>query len=335
MQKIKIKHPDRQVSADATQEIGRVGVVGLGLTGRGITACLLAKGFAVTACDRSPRRWEDARSHVKTALGELDRRGLLAHSATKRWQERFQTVRDPAGMAGCGFVIESVDEDLQIKQQVFDRLEPALDPAAVIASNTSSIPITLLQKGRANPERFIGMHWGEPAEIMRYLEIIPGKFTSPKTVRRTRRLGELCGKRPTVLQRDIRGFISNRLMYAMFREAFYLLESGVAGMETIDDSFRNDIGWWAALAGPFRWMDLTGVPAYASVMEGLLPKLANTRSVPRTMKETVRSGARGISNRRGFYRYTRKSAEEWQRAWTDFTYEMRGLVEKYENRLHC
>ena len=323
------------MKAKAGHEIGRVGVVGLGLMGRGIATCLLAKGFAVTGCDQSVRCWKDARSHVKTALGELDRRGLLAHAGTNGWQARFKTVRDPAEMGECSFVIESVDEDLPLKQQVFDRLEPVLGPAAVIASNTSSIPITLLQKGRANPERLIGMHWGEPAEVMRYLEIIPGKFTSPKTVRQTRRLGELCGKCPTVLQRDIRGFISNRLMYAVFREAFYLLESGVADMETIDNSFRNDIGWWAALAGPFRWMDLTGIPAYAAVMDGLLPKLANTRTVPRTMKETVSSGARGVSNRRGFYRYTKESAAEWQRAWTDFTYEIRGLVEKYESRLGC
>ncbi len=325
----------KAMTSDTRQEIGRIGVVGLGLMGRGIAACLLARGFAVTGCDRSPRRRADARSHVKTVLAGLARRGSLARSENRGWQARFQTVRDPAEMGACGFVIESVDEDLRLKQQVFGRLEPALDPAAVIASNTSSIPITLLQKGRANPERLIGMHWGEPAEIMRYLEIIPGKHTSPRTVRRTRRLGELCGKRPTVLQRDIRGFISNRLMYAMMREAFYLLESGVADMQTIDDSFRNDIGWWAALAGPFRWMDLTGIPAYAAVMEGLLPQLANTKSVPRAMRETVSSGARGVSNRRGFYRYTRKSAGEWDRAWTDFTYEMRALVEKYENRLHC
>jgi 3-hydroxybutyryl-CoA dehydrogenase len=327
MPQVEGKHPDKDT-------LGRVGVVGLGLMGRGIATCLLAKGFAVTGCDRSVRRGEDTRSHVKTALAELGRRGLLA-AGTNGWQKRFRTVKNPAELAGCSFVIESVDEDLPRKQQVFERLEAVLDPGAVIASNTSSIPITLLQKGRTNPERLIGMHWGEPAEIMRYLEIIPGKLTSANTVRRTRRLGELCGKCPTVLLRDIRGFISNRLMYAMFREAFYLLESGVADMETIDNSFRNDIGWWAALAGPFRWMDLTGIPAYAAVMEGLLPKLANTRTVPPTMRQKVRSGARGVSNRRGFYSYTPGSAEEWPRAWTDFTYEMRSLVEKYENRLQC
>jgi 3-hydroxybutyryl-CoA dehydrogenase len=323
------------MKTDAKQEIGTVGVVGLGLTGRGIAACLLANGFAVTACDRAPRRRADARAHIKSVLDELQRRGLPAGAAADGWQARFQTVRDPAEMGACGFAIEAVDENLRLKQQVFGRLEAALDAAAVIASNTSSIPITLLQRGRAHPERIIGMHWGEPAEIMRYLEIIPGVHTSAQTVRRTRRLGELCGKRPTVLQRDIRGFISNRLMYAMMREAFYLLESGVADLETIDDSFRNDIGWWAGLAGPFRWMDLTGIPAYAAVMKGLFPKLANSRSVPRAMREMVRGGARGISNRRGFYRYTRAGAAEWQRAWTDFTYEMRSLVEKYEGRLHC
>src|ERR1051326_3240559 len=152
-------------------------------------------------------------------------------------------------------------------------------PDAIIASNLSSRPISSLQKARRHPERFVGMHWGEPAEIMRYLEIIPGNRTSPEAIRLTRRLGEACGKEPSALNVDIRGFVSNRMMYAMMREAFYLVESGVADLETVDRSFRNDIGWWATIAGPFRWMDLTGIPAYATVAEGLFPKLCNAKSV--------------------------------------------------------
>jgi len=177
------------------------------------------------------------------------------------------------------------------------------------------------------------MHWAEPAEITRYLEIIRGARTSDRTVRLTRVLGEVCGKEPSVLNFDIRGFISNRLMYAMIREAFHLVETGVADLATVDRSFRNDIGWWAALAGPFRWMDLTGIPLYGTVMESLFPELCNTDSVPKLMKEIVDGGAQGISNRKGFYKYTRDSAEEWEKVWLDFTHDVRKLTEKYEKRV--
>jgi 3-hydroxybutyryl-CoA dehydrogenase len=168
---------------------------------------------------------------------------------------------------------------------------------------------------------------------MRYLEIIPGSQTSAETIQLTRRLGEACGKEPSALNIDIRGFVSNRMMYAMMREAFYLVESGVADLETVDRSFRNDIGWWATIAGPFRWMDLTGIPAYATVAKGLFPKLCNARSVSKVIGEVVARGANGISNANGFYRYSRAGAGKWQRAWVDFTYDVAALVRKYERRV--
>jgi 3-hydroxybutyryl-CoA dehydrogenase len=236
-------------------------------------------------------------------------------------------------LAPCGFVVETVKEDLKLKQELYARLEDILPAGAVIASNTSSIPITLLQQGRQRPERFVGMHWGEPVQVMRYLEIIPGRQTAPRAVRLARELGEACGKEPTVLKVDIRGFLSNRMMYAMMREAFHLVEQGIASLEDVDRSFRNDMGWWATIAGPFRWMDLTGIPAYAAVMDGLLPELSNSTEVPALMKKVAASGAQGISNQKGFYKYDRQRARNWEKAWVDFTYDVRKLVEKYEKRV--
>jgi 3-hydroxybutyryl-CoA dehydrogenase len=123
------------------------------------------------------------------------------------------------------------------------------------------------------------------------------------------------------------------MMYAMMREAFHLVERGVASLEDVDRSFRNDIGWWATIAGPFRWMDLTGIPAYAAVMEGLLPELCNTTEVPALMKQMLARGAQGVANRKGFYRYDAESARKWEQAWVEFTYDLRALVEKHNRRI--
>ena len=315
------------------QQTGPVGLAGLGLLGRGIATCLLSNGFEVVAYNRTARRGKEAVAHIGEALEEMVRRKILPRTRIRNWQARFKLVRNVEELQPCGFVIESVKEELPLKQDIFNRLESAIAPSAVIASNTSSIPITVLQKGRKHPERLIGMHWGEPAEITRYLEIVPGRHTSNEARRLTMRMGELCGKEPSLLNYDIRGFISNRMMYAMLREACYLVEAGVADLETIDRSFRNDMGWWGTIAGPFRWMDLTGIPAYATVAEGLFPELANTKKLPKMMKDIVATGALGISNTKGFYKYNRATAAKWKRAWVDFTYDLRTLVEKHEKRV--
>jgi 3-hydroxybutyryl-CoA dehydrogenase len=309
-----------------------IGLIGLGLTGRGIASCLLAQGFQVVAYSRSEETRQGSLRRIDRALRELVKRGIVPATRVRGWRERFRLVASLGELAPCRFLIESVKEDYALKRTIFEDLEHIVAPDAVIASNTSSIPISVLQAGLEHPERLIGMHWGEPAQILRYLEIIPGRRTSRRTMQRTRRLAATCGKEPTVLNEDIRGFLSNRMMYAMIREAFHLVEAGIADIETVDRSFRNDIGWWSLLAGPFRWMDLTGIPAYALVMEELLPELSTSRQVPELMRSLVASGAKGISNARGFYRYNPRSARQWEKRWVDFTYDIRKLADKYAVR---
>jgi len=321
------------VNETSGNDTAPVGLIGLGLMGQGIASCLLAYGFRVIGYNRTASRAKASIGHIARVLQEMRRRGLISARAIHDWRERYRLVATLEELSPCGFVVESVKEDLELKRTIYEELEAAVRPAAIISSNTSSIPITILQQSRRHPERFIGMHWGEPVQVMRYLEIIPGKQTSRRAVRLARKLGEACGKEPTVLKEDIRGFLSNRMMYAMLREAFYLVEQGVASLADVDRSFRNDMGWWATIAGPFRWMDLTGIPAYQAVMEGLLPELNNSTEVPKLMREVIASGALGISNQKGFYKYNKASARNWEKAWVDFTYDVRKLVEKYEKRV--
>jgi 3-hydroxybutyryl-CoA dehydrogenase len=310
-----------------------IGLVGLGLMGRGIAACLIAHGFKVCAYNRTHERVHQARAHIGTALRDLVRRGIIPQSRLRNWDSRFSFVRTPHELAHCPFIIESLREELKLKSHIFDQLENVAAPEAVIASNTSSLPVTLLQKGRKHPERFIVMHWAEPAWITRFMEIVRNKATSECTVELTREVARACDKEPSVLNFDIRGFLTNRMMYAFIREACYLVDSGVASVEDIDRSFRNDVGWWSAIAGPFRWMDLTGIHSYGQVMEGLLPELTNRRTLPRIMKKMMKNGAQGIANQNGFYPYTQRSAKAWEKAWVEFTFDLRKLVKQHERRL--
>lgn len=304
-----------------------IGVVGLGLLGRDIVTCLAAHGHRVVAVDAAAEARDPLAAHVEAGLAELRSHGYAV--AEGPVADRLAVGATVADLAGAGIVIESITEDLEKKQALFDEIESVVAEEAVIASNTSAIPITLIQQRRRRPERFVGMHWGEPAHVLRFLEIIRGEATCDEAFDTIVELAKRLGKEPSLVKRDIRGFVTNRLMYAMIREALHLLESGVADVETIDRSFRNDMGWWATFAGPFRWMDLTGLPAYAAVMRDLLPELSCQKSVPQTMRRLVESGARGVFNGRGFYQYSPEEAAELQRKWVEFSWEIRRLAEEY------
>jgi 3-hydroxybutyryl-CoA dehydrogenase len=306
-----------------------IGIAGMGFLGRGIATSLLAHGFRVIAYDPSEAARQAARKHIADDIYDLVRRGGFPAGLVDQWPQRYTEARDYDAFAACDFVIESVVEDLVIKESVFDQLEAVVGPSVPIASNTSALPITLLQRNRKNPSRFVGSHWCSPVHLTRFLEVIRGEQTDDATVEAAVALGRACGKDPSLVRKDVEGFIINRIGYAIYREALHLLETGVADVETIDRAFINVIGLYANIAGPFRWMDLTGLPAYAAVMKRLFPQLSNASEVPRTMRELVESGATGIGNGRGFYRYTPQEAERWQELLIDHVWKVREMNETY------
>jgi 3-hydroxybutyryl-CoA dehydrogenase len=177
----------------------------------------------------------------------------------------------------------------------------------------------------------VGIHWDEPAHVTRFMEIIAGEKTAKCVADRLMTLAVQWGKEPSLLRRDVRGFITNRISYAMFREACFLVDSGIATCEDVDRSLRNDVGWWMPFAGPFRYMDLMGVEAYYRVMKDLLPELSTSPEVPAVMRRVVESGGRGISNSKGFYSYTPEEAARWEKLFLKFNYEIRQLATKYPN----
>lgn len=306
-----------------------VGIVGLGLLGRGIAACLLSRGMRVVGFAADAASFEQARGHIGRAVGELVDRGGFPAALREGWRRDYAEAASLADFAGCDFVIESVFENPATKQSVFDALESILPPATPIASNTSALPISLLQQPRRHPARFVGMHWAEPCHLTRFLEIVRGDQTDDATIEATLALGRAAGKEPSLVRKDVAGFIVNRLGYAMYREAFWLLENGVADVETIDTAFRNALSVWANVAGPFRWMDLTGIPAYAAVMERLWPELSCATEVPARMRELVAGGAKGISNGRGFYDYTPEQAKQWEERLTENVWRVRKLQAEF------
>jgi 3-hydroxybutyryl-CoA dehydrogenase len=305
-----------------------VGVVGLGLMGNSIMACLLAAGHPVVGVTRSLARRRNTRRHLQSLLREMKREKLL-RADPAQVVKNLHLTESFADLGECQLVIETVLEDLPAKYEVFRKVESAVPPETIVGSNTSAIPATTLQKGAARPERFMGIHWGEPAHVTRFMEIICGEQTDLRFVERARALAQGWGKEPSIVRRDIRGFLTNRCMYALMREAFYLVESGYATIEDVDRSLRNDLGYWMTLAGPFRFMDLTGVPAYLRVMKDLLPELCCSKEVPALMRKVADEGGLGVANAQGFYSYTPQEAKRWEKRFLKFSYDIRALAQKY------
>jgi len=308
-----------------------VGVVGLGLMGASIVTCLAAAGHPVVGVDKDAGRRRTLKRRVSVLLREMRRAKLLSREPAAVLRH-LRTASDFGALRDCGLVIESIFESLAEKRKALRDIEDAVAPTALIGSNTSALPVTELQCGALHPSRILGIHWGEPAHVLRFLEVICGRETDPRNAQKVLRLAGLWKKEPTLVRRDIRGFIANRIMYAMMREAFYLVENGFATPEDVDRSVRNDMGYWITMAGPFRYMDLTGIPAYAAVMRDLLPDLDCAKETPKLMQRVVASGSRGISNAKGFYPYTATEARSWRKRFLDFSYEIRALALKYAER---
>ncbi len=300
----------------------------MGLMGTSIAACLLAAGHRLSCIEVDPAKLRTARRRLLLVLTEAKRRGTLK-TAPYSLMERVRFSNDFTTLREAEIVIESTIESPEVKRKVIRQIEAVLSTKALIGTNTSAIPVTELQNGAMHPERILGLHWAEPANITRFMEIICGQRTSLANLRRAELLAKGWGKEPSVLRKDIRGFITNRIMYAMLREAFHLVDAGYATVADVDRSLRNDLGYWITFAGPFRFMDLTGIPAYAAVMKKLLPDLNCAIEIPRLMKRVHRAGGLGVANGKGFYSYTPAQAKRWEKLFIDFTYRIRELAEKY------
>jgi len=312
--------------ADAKPQVAAV--VGMGLMGTSIAACLLGAGHQLACVEADPAKLRSAPRRLRELLLDSWERGLIAVSPDEL-MARVTISGDFSVLKNAAIIVESTVENIEVKRQVISDIEAAVSPRALIGSNTSAIPVTQLQLGARHPERILGLHWAEPANITRFMEIICGKSTSLSNAQKVMRLARGWGKEPSLLRRDIRGFITNRIMYAMLREAFYLVESGYATIADVDRSMRNDLGYWITFAGPFRFMDLTGIPAYAAVMKDLFPDLDCSTKVPRLMQQVVRSGGRGVANANGFYRYTPAQAKRWEKLFLEFSHDIRDLAGKY------
>jgi 3-hydroxybutyryl-CoA dehydrogenase len=275
----------------------RITVVGAGQMGAGIAQVAAVAGFEVTLVDVSAGQLERARASIEKSLQKLVERGRLEPAVAEGALGRIAEASEPAP---ADLAIEAATEDVDLKLRIFRRLDDAAGDGAVLASNTSSIPITRLAAATRRPERVIGMHFMNPVPLMPLVELIRGLDTADETVARVRAAAERMGK--TVAEaHDSPGFISNRILVPMINEAVYCLMEGVGDRDSIDTVMRLGMNH---PMGPLTLADLIGLDTCLAIMEVLHDGLGDDKYRPCPLLRTyVEAGRLGRKSGRGFYEY--------------------------------
>ncbi len=308
-----------------------IGVIGIGLMGSSIILSLLKSGHPVVAIAPIPGEKEHGRQRIMELFQHCEKAALL-DKPTQHYLDMLIISEEYAQLNNCQLVMECVMEQIEIKQQVYQKIAAVVKPNTVIASNTSAIPISVLQQFWPFPENFLGIHWAEPAFATRFMEVTCGDLTDLKTAEWVLKLSRGWDKEPTLLKKDIRGFITNRLMYAVYREALHLEEIGAITLEDADKAFRYDVGSWITVMGLFRRMDFMGLSDFSTAFETLFKTLSNQSSVPEKMQEIVAFNIKGLKEAKGLYNYTEEEALAWESAFSKFNNEIYQLANNYTKK---
>jgi 3-hydroxybutyryl-CoA dehydrogenase len=277
-------------------------VVGAGAMGSQIAMVCALAGYRATATDVAQDALGRAEQQLRRRVGRTVEKGRLTRDDAAAAFDRLTLTTDlDAAAARADFVIEAAVEKLDVKREVFARLDSAAPEHTILTTNSSTIVSSQLADATARPDRVANMHFFNPALVMRCVEVVGGPATSAATLATTVELTRRLGKDPVVLRKEIPGFVANRILNAVRDEALYLLEQGVSSVEDIDTACRTALGY---PMGPFELMDLTGIEI------GYYAKLArhadsgDARDVPSpTVMALVQRGELGRKTGKGFYAY--------------------------------
>jgi 3-hydroxybutyryl-CoA dehydrogenase len=283
-----------------------VAVVGTGIMGAGIAAGFLAKSVPVIILGRSK---EKADACLDKAISLAKKIGVDGDYATKdqadiKKQQVVGVLEDYQGWNDCIWVIETIAENLALKQEIFKYLDRVVPANIPIGSNSSGFPISKIAEGLNTANRMMGAHYFMPAEVVPLVEIVMGQQTEIQFAEKACDLYRSIDKKPVLVKKDIPGFLANRIQHALMREALSLVQEGIATPEDIDDAVRYSFGFRYAAVGPMTQKEISGWDGMANAAKEIYPSLSNITTLPPKLVQMMTEGKTGMKAGEGFRKWT-------------------------------
>jgi 3-hydroxybutyryl-CoA dehydrogenase len=275
----------------------RISVIGAGLMGHGIAQVFALAGHDVTIYDTFPASLDTVKARILANLKDL--------GDDERAVERVTPQADlAAAVRDADYVVEAVLEDMALKQKLFGEIEQHVRPDAILASNTSVMPITKIMQGLKHRERALGTHWWNPPFLVPLVEVIETQWTSPSTIDFTMKLHAAAGKKPAHVKKDVPGFIGNRLQHALWREAISLVEHGICDAETVDNVIKAAFGRRLAVLGPLENADMVGTDLTLAIHNTVLADIDSRPGPSPYLEKLVKNGKLGFKTGEGFRKWS-------------------------------
>ena len=286
-------------------EIRQITVIGAGLMGHGIAQEFACAGYHVFMHDVTDEHLEIARVQIQRNLATLAENSVISEENIAPTLQRIQTATALSTVAeNADFVVEAVTENLALKQQIFEELDAICPPHTILASNTTALMPSQIGLNVKRKDQILNTHYFNPPYLIPLVELIRSPDTSDETVAVAFDLLTVIGKTPAIIEKEALGFVGPRLQAALIREAFAIVEQGIASAETVDLVVRNSFGRRLSVAGPFEVFELAGWDLVLAAFEELYKDLNSSADINPLLREMVESGKLGVKSQEGFYSWT-------------------------------
>jgi len=294
--------------------IKNISVIGSGLMGHGIAQIFAARGYPVVMMDTREEILSKAVKNIRSDLDLMAQKGIGNPEDIEAVIERIRTTVDlDEAATGAHFIVEAVFENLELKQKIFKDLDAICPPDVILASNTSVISITEIAEKSGTRERILGTHFWNPPHLIPLVEVIRGEDTSSEAMNRTFALLSAVGKHPVRVDRDVPGFVGNRLQHALWREAISIVENGIAEPAVVDEVIRFGFGIRLPVFGPLENADMVGLDLTLAIHDYILKHIERSPGPSPLLKEKVEKGELGFKTGRGFQEWSSEAAERSRR----------------------
>lgn len=301
----------------------RIAVLGAGLMGHGIAQVFAVMGHSVTLMDIDEEALNIAPKKVRDNLSLMADNGIGSKDDIDSAVERIQTTNETkTAVDGAQFVFEAAVENLTVKQKIFQDLDFICPPETILASNTSVISITEIAAKARYPERIVGTHFWNPPYLVPLVEIVKAEHTSEATMDAAYALLKRAGKHPVKVEKDVPGFVGNRLQHALWREAVSIVQNGIADAATVDECVKYGFGLRLPVLGPLENADMVGTDLALAIHDYLLEHLESSPSPSPLLKELVSEGKLGFKSGQGFRTWSKEEIEQSRKNLQEYLLEV-------------